>query len=135
LEKLAIVLRCIILSHSILIGLTDDGKQDMNAKQEIITFKADVELVAAMRGVENRSEFIRKAILDALDNTCPLCSGAGTLTPQQKRHWEYFSSTHALAECTECHAMHLTCKSNSDRHAHHDLSDKKGTSDDFDNNA
>jgi hypothetical protein len=82
----------------------------MKSKQEIITFKADEELVAAMRGIENRSEFIRRAILDALDNTCPLCGGAGLLTPQQKRHWEHFSTTHSLSECSECHAVHLTCE-------------------------
>lgn len=82
----------------------------MKIKQDVITFKADQELVEAMRGIENRSEFIRRAILDALDNSCPLCGGAGILTPQQKRHWEHFSATHSLSECAECHAVHLTCE-------------------------
>jgi hypothetical protein len=78
-------------------------------KQEIITFKVDETLVARMRGIPNRSEFIRCAILTALENTCPLCGGTGILTPDQRQHWESFSRNHSLAECGECHAMHLVC--------------------------
>jgi len=78
-------------------------------KQEIITFKADASLAEAMRGVENRSAFIRAAILAALDNTCPLCQGAGFLSPDQKQHWEEFSEHHVLEECEECHELHLVC--------------------------
>ena len=44
-------------------------------KQEIITFKADEPLLEAMDGITNRSEFIRAAILSALDSVCPLCKG------------------------------------------------------------
>ena len=78
-------------------------------KQEIITFKADAALRRAMRGVENRSQFIRAAILAALDSACPLCKGSGILTPDQRRHWERFAKNHSLAECGDCHAVHLIC--------------------------
>ncbi len=80
------------------------------AKADTITFKVDAHLAEAMRGIENRSEFIRNAILAALDNTCPLCGGAGVLTPPQKEHWSQFSRTHHLAECAECHELHLCCE-------------------------
>lgn len=79
------------------------------AKDEIITFKADASLLEAMRGVENRSEFIRGAIMAALDSTCPLCMGTGALTPNQKKHWGTFAADHALEECGECHELHLVC--------------------------
>jgi hypothetical protein len=79
------------------------------AKGEIITFKADDELLEALRGVPNRSEFIRRAILQALESSCPLCGGTGLLTPMQKRHWEEFSRSHPLRECDDCHEMHLVC--------------------------
>jgi len=78
-------------------------------KQDIITFKVDKALWEALRGVPNRSEFIRSAILAALESTCPLCRGAGSLTPDQRKHWEEFARSHTLEECEECHAVHLVC--------------------------
>jgi hypothetical protein len=85
-------------------------------KQEIVTFKVDQPLWDAMRGIENRSEFIRSAILSALDSICPLCKGSGILTPDQRKHWEIFAKNHTLEECTDCHAVHLVCdaRGNSD---------------------
>jgi len=76
---------------------------------EIITFKGDAALVEAMKGVPNRSEFIRSAILAALDGACPLCKGTGILTPEQRRHWNAFAADHAVKECDECHAIHVVC--------------------------
>jgi hypothetical protein len=78
-------------------------------KQEIITFKADESLLAAMKGVPNRSEFIRNALLTALESVCPLCKGTGILTPNQRQHWDEFSANHALKECDDCQEMRLTC--------------------------
>ncbi len=79
-------------------------------KHEIITFKVDEPLRQAMRGIANRSEFIRAAILAALDNACPLCKGSGILTPDQRKHWDAFAEHHQLAECEDCHAVHLVCE-------------------------
>ena len=79
-------------------------------KREVITFKADESLLKAMEGVDNRSEFIRLAILSALDNVCPLCKGSGRLTPEQRRHWIDFITNHTLEECRDCHAVHLVCQ-------------------------
>jgi len=78
-------------------------------KQEIITFKVDASLSEAMHGIENRSEFIRTAILTALENVCPLCRGSGILTPHQRQHWQSFSNRHTVEECNDCHAMHIVC--------------------------
>jgi hypothetical protein len=78
-------------------------------KQEIITFKADESLTEAMAGIPNRSEFIRAAILAALENSCPLCGGTGLLTPDQRRHWEKFETNHPMTECADCHARHPVC--------------------------
>lgn len=79
-------------------------------KAEIVTFKADESLVAALGGVPNRSEFIRGAIQAALDGACPLCMGTGTLTPDQKAHWEEFTRAHSVVECSDCHERHLVCE-------------------------
>lgn len=79
------------------------------SKQAIVTFKAEPSLVEALRGVPNRSAFIRSAVMAALENTCPLCSGAGILTPEQKAHWEAFAVDHQVTECGDCHEWHLVC--------------------------
>lgn len=79
------------------------------ARQEIVTFKADRSLLDALAGVENRSAFIRNAILAALESVCPLCKGSGILTPNQRTHWNAFATDHGLTECDDCHEMHLTC--------------------------
>jgi len=78
-------------------------------KREIITFKADDSLLEAMKGVPNRSEFIRTALLAALDSVCPVCRGTGVLTPNQRTHWREFTDTHSLEECDECHEFRFVC--------------------------
>ena len=78
-------------------------------KQEVISFKVDDSLAEAMRGVPNRSDFIRSAILAALDGVCPVCMGTGILGPLQKQHWEAFAASHPMIECPDCHEQHLTC--------------------------
>jgi len=84
------------------------------AKSEVISFKADEALLRAMRGVSNRSEFIRTAILAALDSTCPLCSGTGTLSPNQMRHWNDLASDHSVEQCEDCQEVRLVCSNRSD---------------------
>lgn len=78
-------------------------------KQDVITFKVDESLREALDQIPNRSEFIRSAIQAALEGTCPLCRGTGTLTPAQRRHWETFAKSHTLEMCEECHALRLIC--------------------------
>ena len=79
------------------------------AKPEVISFKADQSLLRAMEGIPNRSEFIRNAILAALDGVCPLCQGTGILSPQQKDHWQSFARHHQVRRCHSCQALHLVC--------------------------
>ena len=83
----------------------------MKLKQEIITFKVDSALAEAMRGIPNRSDFLRSAVLTALRNMCPLCKGTGILTPHQMEHWNSFAQTHSVEECKECNEFHLVCAS------------------------
>jgi hypothetical protein len=78
-------------------------------KQEIISFKVPASLNNAMKGIPNRSEFIRSAVLAALYNLCPLCRGTGILMPNQKTHWDDFVQHHRLEECHTCQALHLVC--------------------------
>jgi len=88
------------------------------SRAEIITFKVDSALLEAMRGISNRSEFIRNAVLAALEHLCPLCRGTGTLTPPQREHWRAFAARHSVAECGDCHAFHLVCPAAPDPAVH-----------------
>ena len=74
-----------------------------------MTFKADEALLDAMKGIPNRSEFIRSAVLAALESTCPLCGGTGILTPNQKQHLMELEQDHSIEECGDCHEMHIVC--------------------------
>ena len=84
-------------------------------KHEIITFKADADLLEALKGIPNRSEFIRNSILAALENICPFCNGAGFLTQHQKAYLEDFFVDHTLEACDQCAdgEAHLTCANRS----------------------
>ncbi len=81
----------------------------MKKKQEIITFKVDEDLLKAIKGIPNRSEFIRAAIIEALGSVCPLCNGSGMLTSNQKRHWDDFSVDHFVKNCHDCRESFLVC--------------------------
>lgn len=97
-------------------------------KAEVVTFKADEALLEAMKGVPNRSEFIRTAVLAALDSVCPICKGTGILTPNQRAHWSVFAANHSVEECNECHEFRLVCVKTQGRekaHARKRLSQKR----------
>ncbi len=89
-----------------------------NGKSEVVTFKVDEALLEAMKGITNRSDFIRQAVTAALDSSCPLCKGTGVLSPDQKRHWESFTEDHAVRECGDCHQLHLVCEHKSSEKPH-----------------
>ncbi len=80
-----------------------------HGKDRVVTFKVDRTLWETIEGLPNRSEFIRSAILSALESSCPLCKGTGILTPRQKDHWLEFARDHFLEECAECHEFRLVC--------------------------
>ena len=91
------------------------------SKQEVITLKVDHDLAELLKGLPNRSEFIRKAILMAMDHMCPLCQGTGILSPAQQGHWKEFSQHHHLEHCKDCGTIHLSCDSLPETHAHLNL--------------
>ncbi|MCX7816395.1 MAG: ribbon-helix-helix domain-containing protein [Syntrophales bacterium] len=82
----------------------------MKKKERIITFKVPHDLAEVIKSIPNRSEFIRAAVKMALDSTCPLCAGTGTLSPSQKAHWDDFSRNHKVKRCTECDEIYIECE-------------------------
>ncbi len=83
----------------------------MRKKEEIISFKVDESLAARLGRVPNRSDFIRRAVLLALDSICPLCQGSGVLSADQREHWQSFAQSHTVRECDRCHSYYLVCES------------------------
>ncbi|MBW1713020.1 MAG: CopG family transcriptional regulator [Deltaproteobacteria bacterium] len=83
-------------------------------KQDVISFKVDKSLGQALAKIPNRSEFIRLAVLAALDNVCPLCQGTGLLTLNQREHWKTFAVDHSVEKCDRCQAVHLVCSAGGD---------------------
>lgn len=81
----------------------------MKKKEDVITFKVDEDLMRLLRDIPNRSEFIRKAVMNALEAACPLCGGNGVLTPSQCGHWKTFSTGHSVELCRQCNENHLVC--------------------------
>ena len=80
----------------------------MNRNHSVITFKADASLAKLLQGVSNRSEFIRSAVLAALDNACPFCKGTGVLNPHKKQHLEAVASSFQEQDCKECDDVIMT---------------------------
>jgi len=78
---------------------------------EVLTFKVDKNLAKLLKAMPNRSEFIRSAILEAIDHACPFCHGTGVLTPHRKKHWDDLAKHHGTKECKECHEDVLVCSS------------------------
>lgn len=78
-------------------------------RERIFTFKTDEQLARQLDRIANKSEFIRNAILTALDHDCPLCRGTGLLSPEQRKHWNHFLTLHTLEKCDECNAVHFVC--------------------------
>jgi hypothetical protein len=90
----------------------------MSKKQRIVTFKADDQLAENLNNIPNKSDFIRKAVQNALEQKCPLCSGTGVLSPDQQQHLDYFLSLHSLEKCGECEAIHFVCHDNVNHESH-----------------
>ena len=66
-------------------------------KQAVITFKAEGEMLAALNKISNKSEFIRAAVLNALDE-------------KQRKHWKTFAKFHTLKRCRKCDALEIECR-------------------------
>jgi hypothetical protein len=81
-----------------------------NPKTALITFKVEHSLAELIDRLPNKSEFIRHALLAAFSNTCPLCQGAGVLTPGQLEHWKHFTEHHSVERCPECNSVYLSCE-------------------------
>ena len=91
-------------------------------KNSVITFKADEEMTEALERIPNKSEFIRAAVANALQENCPLCGGTGRqeawvlkVKPPEDREGKEPCTTcwwSGVEPCRKCdHTGYIACPS------------------------
>jgi hypothetical protein len=73
--------------------------------KQIVAFKVEPELAAVLDAMPNKSEFIRAAVQNRLEQACPLCRGTG-IAPSGGASGELAKlvSQHPLVVCAGCGA-------------------------------
>ena len=71
-------------------------------KQRVVTFKVEEEVATFLAGMPNKSEFIRKALLSALLEPCPICHGKGSVPASLRRDLEKILSKQQFVACSFC---------------------------------
>ncbi|HLX65052.1 MAG TPA: hypothetical protein VKX17_27525 [Planctomycetota bacterium] len=72
------------------------------AKQRIVTFKAEEDLAAFLDSMPNKSDFIRKALLAALMEPCPVCHGKGSVPRSLRADLQKIFDKHEFVPCSFC---------------------------------
>ena len=73
-----------------------------SAKTEIVAFKVEEELASFLNKLQNKSAFIRKAIIAQLGMACPLCQGGGIVPRGLHKHYAPVIASHNVRKCDRC---------------------------------
>src|SRR4051794_2962585 len=73
-------------------------------KTEIVAFKVEPELALFLNKLQNKSAFIRKAIIAQLGMACPLCEGSGTVPRGLHEHYAPVLAKNNVRKCDRCGA-------------------------------
>ncbi len=71
-------------------------------KQRIVTFKVEEELAAFLDNMPNKSDFIRKALLSALMEPCPVCDGKGSVPRSLRADLQKIFERFDFVPCSYC---------------------------------
>lgn len=71
-------------------------------KSEIVAFKVEEELATFLNKLQNKSAFIRKAIIAQLGMACPLCEGSGTVPRGLHNHYAPVIAKNNTRKCDKC---------------------------------
>ncbi|MFL5339049.1 MAG: hypothetical protein ACJ8F7_02685 [Gemmataceae bacterium] len=71
-------------------------------KTEIVAFKVEAELANFLNKLQNKSAFIRKAIIAQLGMACPLCEGSGTVPRGLHDHYAPVLAKNNTRKCDIC---------------------------------
>jgi len=72
------------------------------AKTEIVAFKVEEDLALFLNKLQNKSAFIRKAIIAQLGMACPLCQGSGTVPRGLHIHYAPVIAKNNIRKCDTC---------------------------------
>src|SRR3954453_15224812 len=72
------------------------------SKQRIVTFKVEEDVAAFLDSMPNKSEFIRKALLSALMEPCPVCQGKGSVPRSLRADLQRILAKSDLVTCSFC---------------------------------
>ncbi|MEI6234014.1 MAG: hypothetical protein WCT04_13240 [Planctomycetota bacterium] len=72
------------------------------AKQRIVTFKLEEEFAGFLDTLPNKSEFIRKALLAALMEPCPVCNGKGSVPRSLRADLQKIFAEREFVPCSQC---------------------------------
>ncbi len=73
-------------------------------KTKIVAFKVEEELAEFLDKLNNKSDFIRKAILAQFSMACPLCAGSGVVARGLHDHYKPVIAAHNAHPCSQCQA-------------------------------
>jgi len=71
-------------------------------KTQIVAFKVEEELAEFLNKLQNKSAFIRKAIIAQLGMACPLCQGSGTVPRGLHEHYAPVLAKNNQRRCDKC---------------------------------
>jgi hypothetical protein len=71
-------------------------------KTQIVAFKVEEELAEFLNKLQNKSAFIRKAIIAQLGMACPLCQGSGTVPRGVHEHYGPVLAKNNQRKCDGC---------------------------------
>lgn len=71
-------------------------------KTKIVAFKVEEELAEFLDKLNNKSDFIRKAILAQFSMACPLCAGTGVVARGIHDHYKTVIADHNHHPCSRC---------------------------------
>jgi hypothetical protein len=71
-------------------------------KTQIVAFKVEEDLADFLNKLQNKSAFIRKAIIAQLGMACPLCNGSGTVPRGLHEHYAPILTRNNTRKCDKC---------------------------------
>jgi hypothetical protein len=71
-------------------------------KTQIVAFKVEEDLADFLNKLQNKSAFIRKAIIAQLGMACPLCEGSGTVPRGLHEHYAPVLAKNNSRKCDKC---------------------------------
>lgn len=79
-------------------GTFEAGK----SKHRIVTFKVEEDVAAFLDTMPNKSDFIRRALLSALLEPCPVCHGKGSVPRTLRQELDVILKKQELVPCNYC---------------------------------